>query len=147
MPQTRYISWIPAPTTIRRIDKIHTFLYVATFGFVGRRLDGLDVLLLTTRGKRSGKARRVPLPYFRDGARYLLVGSFGGNPKNPAWIANLLADPRVYVQCGPRRWQARARLAQGPERARLWAAITYDFPRYAVYQTKTAREIPVVVLE
>jgi deazaflavin-dependent oxidoreductase (nitroreductase family) len=147
MPQTRFISWVPAPTTIKRIDKVHTFLYRATFGLVGSRLDGLRVLLLTTRGRRTGRARRVPLPYFRDGDRYLLVGSFGGGAQNPAWIGNLLADPEVQVQSGWRRWQARARMTEGAERARLWANIAREFPRYADYQAMTSREIPVVVLE
>lgn len=146
MPQTKYIRWVPAPRTIKRIDKIHTFLYVCTAGLVGGRMDGLDILLLTTTGKKTGRARRVALPFFRDGDRYLVVASFGGNPKNPAWFTNLVADPRVRVQRGSERWSARAEVAQGAERERLWAAITREFPRYAAYQTKTPRKIPVVVL-
>ena len=147
MPQTKYISWVPAPNTIKRIDKIHTWLYERTSGIIGSRLDGLDILLLTTTGKKTGRARSVPLPYFRDGSRYLLVASFGGNPKHPNWLANLVANPDVHVQCGHRRWSTRARVTEGDERARLWQEITYEFPRYAVYQTKTDRQIPVIVLD
>jgi deazaflavin-dependent oxidoreductase (nitroreductase family) len=147
MPQTTYIAYVPPPNAIKRIGKIHTWLYRATFGLIGARLDGLDVLLLTTIGKQSGLPRCVPLPYFRDGSRYLLVASFGGNPKDPAWVANVLADPNVEVQLGRRRWRTRARVAEGEERDRLWADITREFPRYAVYQTKTPRKIPVLVIE
>jgi deazaflavin-dependent oxidoreductase (nitroreductase family) len=147
MPQTEYIRWVPSQNNIRRIGKIHTFLYRYTFGLIGARMDGLDVLLLTTVGNKSGRSRCVPLPYFRDGERYLLVASYGGNARNPAWVANIVANPAVEVQRGARRWTARAHVAQGAERARLWADITREFPRYAVYQTKTTREIPVIVLE
>ncbi|HEX4353944.1 MAG TPA: nitroreductase family deazaflavin-dependent oxidoreductase [Polyangiales bacterium] len=146
MPQTKYIGWVPQPDTIKRIGRIHTLLYRATFGIIGQRMDGLDVLLLTTIGKQSGRARCVPLPYFRDRDRYLLVASFGGNPKNPAWLANIAAEPRVRVQLGARRWEAHASIAQADERERLWRDITTEYPRYANYQTKTARAIPVVVL-
>jgi deazaflavin-dependent oxidoreductase (nitroreductase family) len=147
MPQTRYIRWVPSPNNIKRIGKIHTVLYRWSFGLLGARIDGLDVLLLTTVGKKSGQSRCVPLPYFRDGDKYLLVGSYGGNARSPAWVANIAANPTVQVQRGPKRWTARARVATGAERDRLWADITREFPRYAVYQTKTARQIPVVVLE
>jgi deazaflavin-dependent oxidoreductase (nitroreductase family) len=147
MPQTKYIRWVPAPNNIKRIGKIHTLLYVWTRGLVGARLDGMDVLLLTTKGRKSGLERCVPLPYFRDGERFLVVASFGGNVANPAWVANILSDPDVEVQRGGRRWRTRARVAQGEERARLWNSITYEFPRYAAYQLKTEREIPVIVLD
>lgn len=147
MPQTWYIPWVPAPNTIKRIDKIHTRLYEWTNGIIGSRLDGLDILLLTTTGKKTGIARCVPLPYFRDGSRYLLVGSFGGNPKNPNWVANLTANPEIRVQCGRLRWSTQARVVHGEERDRLWGGITYDFPRYAKYQTKTERLIPVIVFD
>jgi F420H(2)-dependent quinone reductase len=147
MPQTWYIPWVPSPNNIKRIDKIHTVLYRWTSGLIGARLDGLDVLLLTTTGAKSGIQRCIPLPYFRDGDRILLVASFGGNRKNPAWIANITANPEVHVQLRTKQWTARARIAEGAERERLWSGITYEFPRYAKYQLKTERPIPVVVLE
>jgi deazaflavin-dependent oxidoreductase (nitroreductase family) len=147
MPQTRYIRWVPSADNIKRIGKIHTLLYRCTFGLIGARLDGLDVLLLTTVGKQSGRSRCVPLPYFRDGERYLVVGSYGGGALNPAWVANIVANPTVQIQSGARRWTTRGRVVHGAERARLWADITREFPRYAAYQTRTTREIPVIVLE
>lgn len=147
MPQTNYISWVPAPHTTKLIGKIHTFLFKATRGFVGGRMDGLDILLLTTIGKKTGRARCVPLPYFRDGHRYLVVASFGGGPVNPAWFANLATNPAVRVQLGRQTWDTRAQIAQAAERDLLWRDITREFPRYAVYQTKTSRVIPVIVLD
>lgn len=147
VPQTNYISWIPAPQNIKRIGKIHTWLYVKTGGVIGSRLDGMDVLLLTTIGHRSGAPRCVPLPYFRVAGRLVVVASFGGNAKNPAWIANIQKQPEVKVQRGRKCWDARARIAEGEERAQIWAELTHEFPRYANYQTLTERLIPLVVIE
>jgi deazaflavin-dependent oxidoreductase (nitroreductase family) len=146
-PQTNYIGWVPAPGNIKRIGKIHALLYAWTRGLLGGRVDGLDVLLLTTIGRKTRRARCVPLPYFRDGERFLVVASFGGNAANPAWVDNIRHDPEVEVQRGGRRWRTRARIAQDAERERMWSAITHEFPRYAVYQTKTERQIPVIVLD
>jgi F420H(2)-dependent quinone reductase len=147
VPQTCYIRWVPAPNNIKRIGKIHTWLYQATRGVIGRRLDGMDVLLLTTTGNKSGLPRCVPLPYFRVEGRTIVVGSFGGNAKNPAWIANIRHRPEVHVQAGAKQWDASARVSEGEERAGLWAALTHEFPRYANYQTKTDRLIPLVVID
>ena len=147
MPQTNYISWIPAPQNIKRIGKIHTWLYEKTGGLIGSRLDGMDVLLLTTLGHRSGQLRCVPLPCFRVGGRTIVVASFGGNPKDPAWIANIKKQPEVKVQRGRKRWEARARISEGAERAEIWKGLTDEFPRYANYQTLTERLIPLVVIE
>ena len=147
MPQTNYISWIPAPQNIKRIGKIHTWLYEKTGGLIGSRLDGMDVLLLTTIGHRSGEPRCVPLPCFTVGGRLVVVASFGGNAKNPAWIANIKAKPEVKVQRGRKRWGARARISEGAEREEIWQGLTHEFPRYAKYQTLTDRLIPLVVIE
>jgi deazaflavin-dependent oxidoreductase (nitroreductase family) len=147
MPQTKYIRWVPTPSWIKRIDKIHVPLYRFSRGLLGGRVDGLDILLLTTTGKKTGLARTVPLPFFRDGARYVLIGSFGGNPTNPAWVGNLTATPRVDVQVGARKFPALAQITQGAERERIWNQVTHDFPRYRVYQETTPRQIPVVVIE
>jgi deazaflavin-dependent oxidoreductase (nitroreductase family) len=147
VPHTKYIRWIPAPQNIKRIGKIHTWLYEATDGLIGRRLDGMDVLLLTTTGHRSGQSRKVPLPYFRIGGRTVVVASFGGNEKNPAWIANIRRQPEVKVRMRAKRWDASARIAEGEERAEIWAELTHEHPRYANYQTLTSRLIPLVVIE
>jgi deazaflavin-dependent oxidoreductase (nitroreductase family) len=146
MPQTHYIRFVPSPAVIKRIGQIHTQLYRLSLGLIGRRVDGLDILLLTTTGKRSGRPRTVPLPYFCVGSQRLLVASFGGNAEHPAWYRNLEAKPKVTVQLGSVKQSRSARITAGEERARLWAQITHDFPRYAEYQKRTTRLIPVVVL-
>ncbi|MEV0156969.1 nitroreductase family deazaflavin-dependent oxidoreductase [Micromonospora sp. NPDC050686] len=127
-------------------DHIHR--YVETGGVEGHEWrPGVFTLLLTTRGRRSGKLRRTALIYGRDGDDYLVVASQGGAPQHPAWYLNLLADPRAEVQVGAETFPVRARTASGGEKARMWATMTAIWPAYDEYQTKTDREIPVVVLE
>lgn len=147
MPQTRFIKYVPKEGTMKRIGKYHTKLYRLTGGLIGARIDGLDILLLTTRGRKSGLLRTVPLPYFKHGRHFVLVASFGGNDKNPAWLYNLTDQPDVRVQVGFRKFQVRARVTDGEERDGLWARLTHDFPRYLGYQEKTTRTIPIVLLE
>ena len=126
----------------------HIRRYVATAGEDGHEWrPGVPTLLLTTRGRRSGKLRRTALIYGRDGDDYVVVGSNGGSPRHPAWYHNLEADPRVHVQVGGEKFDARARTATGEERERLWAPMARIWPDYDKYQTKTDREIPVVVLD
>lgn len=103
-------------------------------------------LLLTTRGRKSGNMITMPLIYGKDGATYVIVGSKGGAPKNPAWIYNMEADPNVEVQVARDRFYAVALLASGEERKRLWEMMAGVYPPYRDYQKRTEREIPVVVL-
>jgi len=146
-PQTRYIRWVPGPTLMKRIGRWHTAMYRLTGGLLGGRMDGLDMLLLTTKGRRTGKERTVPLPYYRDGDRYVLIASYGGNPRNPAWLDNIAANGDVTIQLGFRRAKARAVVAGESTRDRLWREITAFYPRYVVIQQKTRRRIPLVVIE
>jgi deazaflavin-dependent oxidoreductase (nitroreductase family) len=104
-------------------------------------------LLLTTTGRKSGEKFIFPLFYGRDGDRYVIVASKGGAPEHPGWYRNLLAHPEVEIQVGTARIKARARTAEGEERARLWRKALEFWPPYADYQRKTEREIPVVVLD
>ena len=104
-------------------------------------------LLLTTTGRKSGEKFIFPLYYGKVGDSYIVVASKGGAPQHPGWYRNLLADPEVDVQIGSKKIKARARTATGPERARLWQKALEFWPPYADYQKKTAREIPVVVLD
>ncbi|MFN8121356.1 MAG: nitroreductase family deazaflavin-dependent oxidoreductase [Thermoleophilia bacterium] len=108
---------------------------------------GVPTLLLTTRGHRSGVARRTALIYGRHGDAYVVVASYGGSPEHPDWYVNLDADPEVVIQVGAERMAARARTAGPGERGGLWTLMTGIWPDYDAYQAKTEREIPVVVVE
>ena len=126
----------------------HINRYVATDGDEGHEWrPGVFTLLLTTRGRRSGKLRRTALIYGRDGEAYVIVASQGGDPRHPAWYLNLEADPTAQVQVGADRFTARARTATPEEKARLWPMMADIWPAYDDYQAKTERDIPVVVLE
>ena len=121
--------------------------YVESDGKNGHRWNGVDTLLLTTRGRRSGRLRRTALIYGRAGTDYVVVASTGGGKHHPAWYLNLVADPEVRAQVGAERFTARARTATAGERTKRWKEMAAIWPDYDRYQTKTDREIPVVVLE
>ena len=125
----------------------HIREYVATDGAKGHMFRQWPSLLLTTRGRRSGRPRRTALIYGRDGERYVVVASNGGSDHHPLWYRNLLADPAVTVQVGAERFPARASTAPAERRPALWTAMTELFPPYAEYQSATTREIPVVLLD
>jgi deazaflavin-dependent oxidoreductase (nitroreductase family) len=125
----------------------HIRSYVETDGAKGHRWRGVNTLLLTTRGRRTGKRRRTALIYGRDGDRYLLVASQGGRPDHPNWYLNLVDHPEVELQVGAEKFTARARPASPEERPRLWALMTEIWPDYDRYQARCEREIPVVVVE
>jgi deazaflavin-dependent oxidoreductase (nitroreductase family) len=107
---------------------------------------GVPTLLLTTVGRKSGTKRRTALIYGRDTADYVVVASMGGAPQHPAWYLNLEANPEVEIQVFDKVVPATARTVHGPERERLWALMRELWPAYDKYQTRTDREIPVVVL-
>jgi proline iminopeptidase len=126
----------------------HVKRYRETGGEVGHIWkEGSTVLLLTTKGRKSGEPRTTPLIYARDGDRYVIVASKGGAPEHPGWYENLSKEPKVELQVLDDVFPARARVAEGEERERLWARANEVWPHYAEYQEKTDREIPVVVLE
>lgn len=108
---------------------------------------GRPVLLLTTVGAKTGEPRLVPLVYSRDGDHIVIMGSKGGAPTNPAWVANLVANPVVTVEVGLEKFQARAVVAEGAERDRLWANHVALNPSFAEYEQKTTRKIPAISLE
>jgi len=138
-----------SPTTPRlpRWMADHLERYLATNGADGHIWRGMPTLLLTTTGRKSGEERQLPLLYGRDGDRYLVVGSRGGSPDHPSWYKNLVANPEVSVQVLGDRFRARARTANHDERPRLWRTMTKIFPFYDQYQSRTGREIPVVILQ
>ena len=126
----------------------HVDRYVETDGREGHEWRGVPTLLLTTRGRKSGKLRRTALIYGEDGeGRYLLVASKGGAPEHPSWYLNLAAHPEVEVQVGADKFAARARTADAREKPRLWQLMTSIWPDYDGYQKKTSRDIPVVIVE
>jgi deazaflavin-dependent oxidoreductase (nitroreductase family) len=125
----------------------HIHTYVESSGEQGQRFHGIDTLLLTTRGRKSGKLRRTALIYGCDGERYVLVASNGGAPRHPLWYLNLLEEPQVTVQVGAESFNARARPATTEEKPALWQLMAEIFPQYEVYQRKTKRDIPVVIVE
>ena len=124
----------------------HNTIYRLTGGKAGGTMRGAPVLLLTVHGRKSGKRRTVPLLYGRDGDRYVVIASKGGDPKHPAWYLNLRGG-EADLQVGKEHHHVRARDAEGDERERLWAQMVEVYADYATYQTKTSRQIPVVVLE
>ena len=126
----------------------HIDKYRETGGEVGhiwRR--GSKILLLTTKGRKTGNPTTTPLIYEADGDRYVIVASKGGAPEHPGWYLNMQKDPEVELQVLDEVFNAHARTAEGEERERLWKLAALQWPDYDSYQTKTDREIPVVVLE
>jgi deazaflavin-dependent oxidoreductase (nitroreductase family) len=125
----------------------HTRRYVESDGEDGHEWMGVPTLILTTRGRRSGRLRRNALIYGTDGDDYVIVASRGGHDHHPLWYLNLVDDPDVAVQVGAEHFDATARTASPDEKARLWSEMAKIWPAYDEYQTKTEREIPVIVLE
>jgi deazaflavin-dependent oxidoreductase (nitroreductase family) len=108
---------------------------------------GSPVLLLVTKGRKTGRPRTAPLLYLKDGNRYAIVASNGGTASHPVWWLNLRAVPGATVEVGARKVRVRARETEGEEWARLWRDLVRMYPPYADYQRKTDRQIPVVLLE
>jgi deazaflavin-dependent oxidoreductase (nitroreductase family) len=124
----------------------HVRVYRETDGERGYHWRGTTILLLTTRGRRSGEEHTTPLIHRTDGGRWVVVASKGGAPANPAWFENLRAQPDAAIQVRGEIVPVRASAAEGEERTRLWSLMTDVWPAYDDYQAKTDREIPVVVL-
>ena len=124
-------------------------LYERSGGTQGTTLrdTGMPVVIVTNRGLRSGKLRKTPLMRVEHEGRYLAVGSQGGAPTDPAWVANVRAEPLVELQDGPRKQDMTARELSGQEREEWWTRAVATFPPYAKYQERTERLIPVFVLE
>lgn len=122
-------------------------LYEATGGREGGTRHGLPVVIVTNRGARTGKLRKTPLMRVEHDGAYLAVASMGGAPRNPTWYGNLVADPHVTLQDGDDLWDMTARELVGEERALWWDRAVAAFPPYAAYQERTARLIPLLLLE
>ena len=113
----------------------------------GVSIRGIPVILLTTRGVKSGKLRKVPLMRVEHDGVYAIVASLGGAPKNPVWYNNVVAHPEVELQDGAESGRYSAREVTGEEKATWWERAVAAYPDYADYQERTDRQIPVFVLE
>jgi len=131
---------------LKLLSQLHVFLYKASGGRIGGRFKAAPVLLLTTTGRKTGKRRTTPLLYGEDAGRYVIVASVGGAPKHPAWYLNLSGNAAASIEVDRRTLPVNAETAPAEQRARLWTLMTQVYPGYDAYQTKTSREIPVVVL-
>ncbi len=134
-------------SAVKRWSTFHTVLFRATGGFLGRRLVDNDMLLLTTRGHMTGEPHTVPLLYIRDGGSLVVIASYGGRDRNPDWYENLAREPRVVAQIGSKRVAMLARTAGPGERSVWWPRVVAAYEGYATYQSRTGREIPIVVLD
>ncbi|HYC55393.1 MAG TPA: nitroreductase family deazaflavin-dependent oxidoreductase [Candidatus Binatia bacterium] len=137
-----------AKPIIRVMSAVNTWMYRASGGRLGARwMYGAPVMLMTTIGRKSGQPRTVPLLYLRDGERIIIVGSQGGMSKDPLWVANVAANPNVEVEIGSVRRKMRARRGSAEEKARYWPDLCRMYPDYGDYQSRTTRDIPVLILE
>lgn len=145
--QLRFLKAMGESSFWKRAGRIHTKLYRATGGRIGHNAGHITNLLLTTRGRKSGELRTVPLAYLEDGVGYVVVASNGGADRHPAWWLNLQKDPSATVELGKRQVPVEARLANVEERSRLWPKLTEWNPFYGRYEQITDRLIPVVILQ
>lgn len=124
----------------------HADQYESTNGAEGATLNGKPIILLTTRGAKTGKLRKTPLMRVAHEGQYAVVASLGGAPKNPVWYYNIVADPHVELRDGAVVQDYTAREVFGDEKALWWERAVAEWPDYAEYQKKTERQIPVFVL-
>jgi len=136
------IRWL-----LRLVTVVHRFIYSASGGRVGARLMGMDMLLLTHVGRKSGQTRVAPLLYVPVGSSFVIVASNAGDDRTPAWWLNLSAKPDTVIRAGRERIPVRARQASGEEEERLWEQLIESYEPYSRYRERTSRDLPVVVLE
>jgi deazaflavin-dependent oxidoreductase (nitroreductase family) len=140
----------PKPYTAPDITLLgdeHVRVYRETNGEKGYLWNGSPILLITTKGRKSGQPRTIPIIFTPVGDKYVIIASKGGSPEHPLWYRNILEEPKVQVQVKGDVFDAVARTAPSPEREQLWAEATKNWPNYDTYQTRTTRQIPVVVIE
>jgi deazaflavin-dependent oxidoreductase (nitroreductase family) len=135
------------PFVFKLFMALHVGLYRLTGGRIGGAMNGGTILLLTTTGRKTGKARTVPVMMFRDDAgNPVVTASKAGAPDNPAWFENLKAKPEVTYQVGAEVKKARAEIAPPELRNQLWAKLTAKYKGFLEYEKKTTRVIPMVTL-
>lgn len=139
----RFIAY---PWLVKLMSRAHVAIYKLTRGGLGSSVAGIPVLLLSTRGRKTGKVRTSPLFYLPNGEDWVVVASAGGSDKHPAWWLNLLESPRAQVQIRGRRFTATAFEADPEMREKMFEDFVEIYPSYRDYQKATDREIPLVVL-
>jgi deazaflavin-dependent oxidoreductase (nitroreductase family) len=136
-----------AGTDITLLGDEHVRIYRETNGATGYLWNGVPTLLITSTGRKSGQKRTIPIIFTQVGDKYVIIASKGGSATHPAWYLNILEDPSVEIQIKGDIFKARTRTAKSPEREELWAAAVAAWPNYDLYQSRTTRLIPVVVIE
>lgn len=134
------------PPDLLLVGDDHVRAYRETGGETGYLWNGVPTLLLTVTGRRTGRALTSALIFGRDGGNYLVVASMGGAPRHPSWYLNLQANPAATIQVRADELAVVARTASADEKPRLWKIMTEVWPNYDVYQSRTDRDIPVVLL-
>lgn len=130
---------------LKLITALATFLYRISGGRIGGKMQGSEVLLLTTTGRKTGKQRTLPLIYIMDGPAYVLTASAGGT-RNPGWFFNLRGNPQAVIQVKNKQINVVAQVADKEKKRELWARLVAMMPSYEMYQQKTTREFPMVIL-
>jgi len=132
---------------VRFLSSLHTALFRLTGGRLGSRLVRNDMMLLTTIGSSTGREHTVPLLYLEHDGALVVVASYGGRPDHPQWFKNLLINPQVRAQLGSESFRVDSRVASPEERALLWPRVVAAYDGYRVYQSRTDRQIPLVILD
>lgn len=139
---------MPTDFQLKTMNAVHRVVLKLSFGHLGWNASNMPVLELTTIGRKSGQPRSVMLTSpVQEGSTWVIVASRGGDDTHPAWFLNLRDNPDVEVTIKGKKTPMHARVADAAERARLWPMVIKDHKNYAGYQTKTDREIPLVLLE
>jgi deazaflavin-dependent oxidoreductase (nitroreductase family) len=134
------------PRTIRLIGRLHAWLWKLTGGKLGNAFGTAPFMMLTTRGRKTGRERTTPVLYLQDGADLIVVASFGGNDMHPAWYLNLERCPEAEVIINGERRRLLASQVSSEEKKLIWASLVKMYPNFAVYQQLTRREIPLLQL-